>query len=166
MDQGKSHLIEGGAVRPELGDDDLSSRLSQFFTSWSNLANQPQDSGLRQVVVQNGESVATWMKGLRDQLSSLQTDVDTRLEGQTTDADNLSKQIGKLNVEIVAAEAAVGRFVTGNRDGFDEPPFGREDIDSRGRRVGRLEAVEVARSGERASEEVVGGVDAGERGHA
>ena len=27
----------------ELGDDDLSTRLSTFFGSWSNLANKPQD---------------------------------------------------------------------------------------------------------------------------
>ena len=31
---------------------------STFFNSWSNLANKPQDIGLRQVVLQNGESVA------------------------------------------------------------------------------------------------------------
>ena len=42
------------AVFNELGDDDLSTRLSTFFASWSNLANKPQDMGLRQVVLQEG----------------------------------------------------------------------------------------------------------------
>ena len=40
------------AVFNELGDDDLSTRLSTFFGSWSNLANKPQDMGMRQVVLQ------------------------------------------------------------------------------------------------------------------
>src|SRR4051812_46497197 len=34
------------SVFNELGDDDLSTRLSTFFGSWSNLANKPQDIGL------------------------------------------------------------------------------------------------------------------------
>src|SRR5688572_2734649 len=37
----------------ELGDDDLSTRLSTFFESWSNLANKPQDAGIRQIGLQN-----------------------------------------------------------------------------------------------------------------
>src|SRR3982751_33049 len=45
----------------ELSDQDLSTQLSTFFNSWSNLANKPQDIGLRQVVVQNGESGAKWL---------------------------------------------------------------------------------------------------------
>src|SRR5256885_3822376 len=42
----------------ELGDDDLSSQMSTFFNSWSDLANKPQDVGLRQIVIQNGDSLA------------------------------------------------------------------------------------------------------------
>src|SRR3954470_4736147 len=42
------------SVFNELGDDDLSTKLSTFFGSWSNLANKPEDAGLRQVVLQSG----------------------------------------------------------------------------------------------------------------
>jgi len=42
----------------ELGDQDLSTQFSKFFNSWSDLANNPQDAGLRQVVLQNGDSLA------------------------------------------------------------------------------------------------------------
>ena len=63
----------------ELGDDDLSTQLSTFFGSWSDLANKPQDMGLRQVVLQNGQSVAKAFNGLRNQLTDLQNAVDARL---------------------------------------------------------------------------------------
>jgi len=53
----------------ELSDDDLSTQLSAFFNSWSNLANKPQDIGLRQVVIQNGDNVAQWFQTMRGQLS-------------------------------------------------------------------------------------------------
>src|SRR5437588_7717193 len=42
----------------ELGDSDLSTQLSTFFGAWSNLANKPQDMGLRQVVIQDGDALA------------------------------------------------------------------------------------------------------------
>src|SRR2546428_8773929 len=88
----------------ELGDDDLSSQLSAFFNSWSNLANKPQDIGLRQVVLQSGDNVAKWFQNLRGQLSSLQGDVDDRLKALTTDADGLAQKVADLNRQIAIAE--------------------------------------------------------------
>src|SRR3954462_13344095 len=73
----------------ELGDDDLSTRLSTFFRSWSNLANDPQDAGARQVVLQNGDALANWFHDLRGQLGGLQSDVGDRLKAQAGDADGL-----------------------------------------------------------------------------
>ena len=107
------------AVFNELGEDDLSTRLSAFFTSWSNLANKPQDPGFRQIVLQEGESVAQWLQGLRGQLGTLQSDVDARLVGQTKDADNLAQQVADLNREIVVAEGGTGGVANGLRDQRD-----------------------------------------------
>src|SRR6185295_4448507 len=67
------------SVFNELGDDDLSTQLSNFFGSWSNLANKPQDLGLRQVVLQNGTSVADWLHSVRGQLGELQDSINGRL---------------------------------------------------------------------------------------
>src|SRR4029434_9048179 len=77
------------AVFNELGDDDLSTRLSTSFASWSNLANKPQDMGLRQVVLQEGQSVATWFNDMRRQLGGLQQDADARTKALVTDADTI-----------------------------------------------------------------------------
>ena len=107
------------SVFNELGEDDLSTRLSTFFTSWSNLANKPQDAGFRQVVLQEGESVAGWVSGLRRQLGSLQSDVDARLVGQAKDADNLAQQVADLNAEIVVNEGGTGGIANGLRDQRD-----------------------------------------------
>src|SRR5262245_43181546 len=64
------------AVFNELSDQDLSTQLSTFFNSWSNLANKPQDIGLRQVVLQTGDAVATWFRDIRNQMGELQTNVN------------------------------------------------------------------------------------------
>lgn len=96
------------SVFNELSDEDLSTDMSKFFNAWSNLANKPQDVGLRQVVLQNGEVVAGSFNHLRTQLSNLQSDVTDRLTGLTGDADQLANQIADLNQQIVNAEGGAG----------------------------------------------------------
>jgi flagellar hook-associated protein 1 FlgK len=103
----------------ELSDDDLSTQLSTFFNSWSNLANKPQDVGFRQIVVQNGDTVASWLKDLRGQLQSLRGDVDNRLKAQVEDADQLSRQIADLNTQIVLSEGGSAGQANGLRDQRD-----------------------------------------------
>ncbi|HRK30886.1 MAG TPA: flagellar hook-associated protein FlgK [Tepidisphaeraceae bacterium] len=103
----------------ELSDEDLSTRLSNFFNSWSNLANKPQDIGLRQVVLQAGESVATWLSDVRGQLSGLNADVDDRIKAVATTADGLARQIADLNTQITQTEGGGGGQANGLRDQRD-----------------------------------------------
>jgi flagellar hook-associated protein 1 FlgK len=107
------------AVFNELGDDDLSTRLSTFFNSWSNLANKPQDMGQRQVVLQEGQSVATWFNDMRRQLGGLQQDADARTNALVTDADTLAGQVADLNGKIVLAEGGGAAQANGLRDQRD-----------------------------------------------
>lgn len=108
------------AVLNELGDTDLSSRLSTFFSSWSNLANKPQDIGLRQVVIQNGQALASWMNDARQQLGDLQETIDQRLPALVTQADALSQRIADLNGQISAVEGGAGQAnnLRDQRDGI------------------------------------------------
>ena len=108
------------SVFNELTDEDLSTQLSAFFNAWSNLANNPQDAGLRQVVVQTGEAVANWMKSIRTDLSNLQVDADQRLEARAADADRLAGQIADLNGQIVVAEGGSEGQANGLRDQRDQ----------------------------------------------
>jgi flagellar hook-associated protein 1 FlgK len=107
------------SVFNELGDDDLSSGLSTFFNGWSNLANKPQDIGLRQVVIQNGESLAGTFRSMRGQLDSLQGDVDHRLTALADDVDALAGQVAELNGQIVSAEAGSAGSANALRDRRD-----------------------------------------------
>ena len=103
----------------ELSDDDLSTQLSTFFNSWSNLANKPQDIGLRQVVIQNGQNVADWFQNLRGQLSSLEQDVGDRLKAISGDADALAQKVADLNGQITIDEGGTGGTANGLRDQRD-----------------------------------------------
>ncbi|MDB5294370.1 MAG: Flagellar hook-associated protein 1, partial [Phycisphaerales bacterium] len=106
------------SVLNELGDGDLSTKMSAFFGAWSNLANKPQDAGLRQVVVQNGQAVAGWLNDARGQLNDLQTTIDQRLPDLVNQADSLATQIAGLNETIATAEGGQG-IANGLRDQRD-----------------------------------------------
>jgi len=107
------------SVFNELSDTDLSTAMSTFFNSWSDLANKPADMGLRQVVLQNGNTVASRFRDLRTQLSSLVTDVDNRLEALSLNANSLAGDIAGLNKQIVSSEGGSGGIANGLRDQRD-----------------------------------------------
>ena len=103
----------------ELGDDDLSTHLSTFFASWSNLANKPQDMGLRQVVLQDGQTVAKWFHDMRNQLTNLRQSVDERLPAAVNDANTYAQQVADLNRKIATAEGGTGGIANDLRDQRD-----------------------------------------------
>lgn len=92
-----------------LSGTDLSSSLGTFLNDWSTLANNPQDSGQRQVVIQDGAGVAQSATTLRTQLSSLQTEVNTDVTTVSANADQLATQIAQLNSQITAASSPSGQ---------------------------------------------------------
>ncbi len=105
------------SVFNELSDQDLSTQLSKFFNSWSDLANKPQDLGLRQVVTQTGESVASWFRQMNDEMQSLRVDLSEKLKGSAMKADELATKIAELNTEIVKNESGgIGGEAMGLRD--------------------------------------------------
>jgi len=107
------------AMFNELSDDDVSTRLSTFFNSWSNLANEPQDVGRRQIVLQGGEAAAASFRTLRDQLVGLQKDLDARQAAAVKDADGLAQRVADLNSQISQAEGGTGGIANGLRDQRD-----------------------------------------------
>jgi len=88
----------------ELTDNDLSSELSRFFNSWSELANNPTSSGSRSLVVQQGRTLSGFVKTLRSDLGNLRTQIDRQLETNVSQANQLLSNIATLNTNIVQAE--------------------------------------------------------------
>lgn len=107
------------AVFNELGEEDLSTGMSAFFNAWSNLANKPQDLGLRQVVVQSGVALAGSFRDRHTSLRELQTDLATRMESMANTANSLLEQVADLNSQISVAEGGSGATANGLRDQRD-----------------------------------------------
>lgn len=88
-----------------LNDGDLSSQLSSFFSTWSELANQTQSGA---AVVQQGVTLAAFIRRLRSDLTGQKSQLDTQLSASVTQADQLMAQIARMNGAISQAESSGG----------------------------------------------------------
>ena len=102
-----------------LSGNDLSAQMSTFFTGWSNLANNPTDSGQRQVVLQNGANLASYIQGLSGQLGTLQNTVAQELPQEATAANTLATDIAGLNSQIVQAQGGTAGTANALQDQRD-----------------------------------------------
>lgn len=90
----------------ELGESDLSSDMSLFLASVNDLANQPESSPNRRLVIEEGEMLANEVSALRTRLDLLRTQESTNVEGLIAEANELIDVIYGLNREIPLLEAA------------------------------------------------------------
>jgi len=90
------------AVLNELSDNDFSSELSSFFSSWSEAANLVQSEG---VVVQQGQKLADVIQRMRSDLVDQRRQLDAQIDVMIGRADEILEEIADLNSSIAGAEA-------------------------------------------------------------
>ncbi|MBM4108576.1 MAG: flagellar hook-associated protein FlgK [Phycisphaerae bacterium] len=103
-----STLSQLETILGELGENDLSSEMSAFFSSWSEAANGRRSPAL---VIQQGVRLADFVRSRRDDLSRLRSQSDRQLGAAVERADQLLTQVADLNRRI--ADAEVGGVVAG-----------------------------------------------------
>ena len=104
----------------ELTEDDISSRLNNFFAAWSQLQIQPQDVASRNVVLQNADSISNVIHELRYNLKNIHDDLNSQVKSSVAQADTLAKEIAAINGDIVATEAGRAGSASALRDQRDD----------------------------------------------
>lgn len=87
-------------IESEFSDTGLSTQLGKFFDTWSELANNPQDSGQRSLVIREGQRLANFVQDLRGQMTTLRAQTDESTEEAATRVNDLLDQIERLNQKI------------------------------------------------------------------
>ncbi|MCE2885761.1 MAG: flagellar hook-associated protein FlgK [Planctomycetaceae bacterium] len=118
IDQRFLNAIE--SIRNELSDQDLSSRLSAFFNSFSELANSPNDEAVRTVVIQQASGLANAMRELRNEHANVRLEIDRALGATVRTVDGLLDQVAEVNRQIVDSEQGGGADANSLRDRRDE----------------------------------------------
>jgi flagellar hook-associated protein 1 FlgK len=89
----------------ELGDIDLSTSLSDFFSAVQNLANEPDQATLRQALIGQGSDLARDITDLRTRVDDVRSSQNLQLQDLVKEANELIDTIDRLNPQITQVEA-------------------------------------------------------------
>lgn len=90
----------------ELSDTDLSTKLNEFLAAINDLVNQPESASIRQLVVQQGQTLAEDIAALRLRIDELRKAQSVKVEQLVDESNQLIDQIADLNSQIVRLESA------------------------------------------------------------
>lgn len=99
-----------------LGDINLSTQLSEFFSALGNLQNNPENMATRGIVLTTADALAERIRDIRSDLSGLRDDLNSDIESATLRADEIATQIAELNTQVTVAEAGSGGPAAALRD--------------------------------------------------
>lgn len=108
-DQGKYSLLADiglqleGIVNP-LEDNNLQSRMTDFFDALNALVATPTDSGLRALAVQQAVTLSETFRDMSSQITRLRSSLNDELKNLVADVNRITEEVAQLNVEVVAAE--------------------------------------------------------------
>jgi flagellar hook-associated protein 1 FlgK len=100
-----SALGQVQSVLNEPSDTGLAASLDQFWTSWSDLSNDPTNGAAKSVVVDAGANVASTLNSFASQLDALDQTNRVAMNNDVNKVNELSGQIAELNVNITAAQS-------------------------------------------------------------
>lgn len=106
------------AAFSELGNNDLSTELSNFSNSVQDMLNQPGNDSLRRLVIERGKSLTGQVRGLSGQMQSLTANLNSEIQNSAGEINRLTDRLAKLNQRIVQMEGGrtVGSDAVGLRD--------------------------------------------------
>jgi flagellar hook-associated protein 1 FlgK len=86
----------------------LSTALQNFYSGFSNVANNPTSTASRQALIGQAQGVANSFQNASGELNALNTDVNSRISSDVTQINSIAKAISLLNNQIVTGTAQAG----------------------------------------------------------
>lgn len=90
----------------EFTDTDISTAMTRFFNSISEVLNQPENVSVRNLAILNARTLTQRINALAQEVNQLRFDLNQRVWGIAEEINRLSSQIRDLNVQIVEIEAS------------------------------------------------------------
>lgn len=111
----KAFLDQVASLFNETNEAALNDRLSAFWASWHDLANNPAGTAERQALLQNAQSLCEILNFQGDRLVQERASLVQQLSPLLSEINAHAARIAQLNVEIQAAEAG-GQWANDLRD--------------------------------------------------
>ena len=91
-------------VSGELSSTDMSTLMTNFFNSISNVLNDPQDVPTRNAAVLQGTTLTQAVNSVAQGVSQLQSNLNEQVSGMATSINSLTSAIAQLNVQIAQTQ--------------------------------------------------------------
>jgi flagellar hook-associated protein FlgK len=88
----------------ESGGNGVNQAMSDFFGSWSQLADEANSQPYREELIEYTQSLASQLALRRTQMDELRTDVNKRIDEAVTEVNKILAEIASLNAQITAEE--------------------------------------------------------------
>ncbi len=88
----------------EMDGDGLNRIVARFFNDFRRLSNEPSNEALKQAVRESSIALSNDFKRIRNTLVERQSHIDSKLEGQLREFNDLADRLRGLNVKIHDAE--------------------------------------------------------------
>jgi len=106
----------------------LTSSLDEFFTSWQQLANNPQDPAQKINVRAKSDAIITNMGNMQQQLATAQTTSDLKINQSITTTNQLLDSIASLTQQINRQEGAGNSGVGAANDLHDQRDLAMREL--------------------------------------
>lgn len=100
-----SYVKQMEQIYNEPGDLSLRSRMDQFWASWQEVANFPEQMASRQVVLEKGQSLADGIRLRNQQLEQVRSVLNEDIAVQVNKVNDLASQIALVNRDIERVES-------------------------------------------------------------
>jgi flagellar hook-associated protein 1 FlgK len=118
-DTAASQLSQIEDIFPEPSDTGLGEQLSTFWKDWANVANSPDSSAARTVLLQDGGTVADTLRSMSTSLEDVKASTAQALRSDIDKANTAAKSLSALNNQI-AIGTATGENVNSLLDQRDQ----------------------------------------------
>jgi len=88
----------------ELSETDLSSDLTRFFSSISEVLNQPESVSARNLVVLQAQTLTQNIRRLNERVNAIRSDLNKRVDDVAERINRLIEDIRRLNIQIAETE--------------------------------------------------------------
>jgi flagellar hook-associated protein 1 len=96
-------LSQVEALYNETSDTDLSSALTSFFNSMSQLANDPQDQGNRTIAIEQAQNLVNKISQLRGGMDDLRRQINGAVQTGVGEVNRLASDVASLNVQVLTS---------------------------------------------------------------
>ncbi len=101
-DQQTLTAVQGIFSETSTSTGGLTAQLNAFFSAFQTLSQNPEDTGIRQTVLQTGINVATTFNNLNTQLQNAKYQVGQQIDADVTKINQLASTIAGINQQILA----------------------------------------------------------------